>query len=109
MIELELLYSSRSPDDCERRRQQLHEGFESLPMSDEVWQRALQVQADLARTSAYRGAALPDLLIAATAERHSVTVLHYDHEYDLIASITGQPTRWIVPRGTADDASLRPG
>lgn len=105
MVELEVLYSSRSPDDYTRRRQQLREGFESLPMPDETWQRALEVQAELARRSAHRGAALPDLLIAATAERHSVTVLHYDHEYDLIASITGQPTRWVVPRGTAEDTT----
>jgi len=41
-------------------------------------------------------------LIAATAERHGVTVLHYDHEYDLIASMTGQAARWVVRRGTAD-------
>jgi len=43
-------------------------------------------------------------LIAATAERHSVTVLHYDHGYDLMASVTGQEVRWVVPRGTADGA-----
>jgi len=102
MVELELLYSSRGPDDYARRRQQLRDGFESLSMPDEVWRRALQVQAELARTSAHRGAALPDLLIAATAERHGVPVLHYDHDYDLIASITGQSVRWVVPRGTAD-------
>ena len=102
MVELELLYSSRGPDDYARRRQQLRDGFESLSMPDEVWQRALQVQAELARTSAHRGAALPDLLIAATAERHGVPVLHYDHDYDLIASITGQSVRWVVFRGTAD-------
>ena len=65
-------------------------------------QRALEVQAALATHSEHRGAALPDLLIAATAERHRVTVLHYDHEYDLIASVTGQETRWVVPRGTAE-------
>jgi hypothetical protein len=27
-------------------------------------------------------------------------VLHYDSDFDRIASITNQPTRWIVPRGT---------
>lgn len=102
MVELEMLFASRSPDDYSRRQQQLRDGFESLAMPAEVWQRALEVQADLASRSAHRGAALPDLLIAATAERHGVTVLHYDHEYDLIASVTGQAVRWVVPRGTAD-------
>lgn len=61
------------------------------------------MQETLAGKAAHRGAALPDLLIAATAERHGVTVLHYDHEYDLIADVTGQPMRWIVPRGTAEN------
>jgi len=74
-------------------------------MPTEVWERALEVQTELARSGAHRGAALPDLLIAATAERHDVTVLHYDHEYDLIASVTGQPVSWVVPRGTAENGS----
>jgi hypothetical protein len=71
-------------------------------MPDEVWRRALEVQAELARRGKHRGVALPDLLIAATAERHSVTLLHYDRDYELIASVTGQATQWIVPPGTAD-------
>ena len=102
MVELEVLYSARTPDDYARRRRQLRDGFESLAMPDEVWERALEVQSTLAARSAHRGAGLPDLLIAATAERHNVTVLHYDHEYDLIASVTRQAVRWILPRGTAD-------
>lgn len=100
MVELEVLFAARSPDDYERRRGQLRDGFEYLPMHDEIWQRALAVQHELARRSAHRGAALPDLLIAATAEWHTVTVLHYDHEYDLIASATKQSTQWVIPRGT---------
>ena len=27
------------------------------------------------------------------------TVLHYDRDFDLIASVTGQDVEWIVPRG----------
>jgi hypothetical protein len=33
---------------------------------------------------------------------HHSTVLHYDGDYDMIAAITGQPTAWVVPAGTAD-------
>lgn len=102
MVALEVLFAARSPDDYLRRQRQLRDGFESLAMPDDIWDRALHVQGELAQGSAHRGAALPDLLIAATAERHNVTVLHYDHEYDLIASVTGQLVRWVVPRGTAD-------
>jgi len=37
---------------------------------------------------------------AAAAEAAGLVVLHYDHDFDLIAGITGQPTDWIVPAGT---------
>ncbi|MCX4388789.1 hypothetical protein OG777_17870 [Micromonospora peucetia] len=45
---------------------------------------------------------MANLLIAATTERHGATVLHYDGDFDLITVITGQPTAWVVPAGTAD-------
>ena len=47
-----------------------------------------------------RAVGLPDLLIAAVAEREHVTVVHYDGDYELIAQVTRQPVQWMVPRGT---------
>jgi len=47
-----------------------------------------------------RAVGLPDLLVAALAERERVTILHYDGDYDLIAQVTAQPMQWVVPRGT---------
>ena len=32
----------------------------------------------------------------------TLVVLHYDHDFDLIASVTGQPEEWVVPAGSAD-------
>jgi predicted nucleic acid-binding protein len=43
---------------------------------------------------------LPDLLIAACAESAGLTVLHYDADFDRIATLTHQPTQWVVPRGS---------
>jgi hypothetical protein len=63
--------------------------------------RAGGVQRALA-AAGLRGRKLPDLLIAAAAERRGLTVLHYDHDFDLIADVTGQPHEWIVPRGCMD-------
>ena len=45
---------------------------------------------------------LGDLLIAAAAERARPVVLHYDRDFDRIATITGQPTEWVTPPGTVD-------
>lgn len=41
-----------------------------------------------------------DLLIAAAAEAAGVAVLPYDEDYDRIAAITGQPTRWLASKGS---------
>lgn len=99
VTDLEVLFSARSPADYERLR-----GYQAtlttLPVTPEVCTRALDVQAELAAKSQHRGASVPDLLIAACAEVNGATVLHYDSDYDLIASVTGQPTAWVAPRGT---------
>ena len=39
---------------------------------------------------------------SAAAEIEDLTVLHYDADFDLIASVTGQRCEWIVPRGSID-------
>lgn len=100
-VELEILHSARSKADAERIRDELR-GFDWLPTADEVWDRALDVQTQLVGVGNWRAVSLADLVIAATAERHGATVLHYDGDYDMIAAVTGQPMQWVVPRGSAD-------
>jgi len=97
------LYSARSKTDAEIIREGLS-GFDWLYTPDEVWDRALEVQQLLIGAGTWRAVSLPDLLIAATAERHGVSVLHYDADYDLISAVTHQPTRWVVPRGSAENS-----
>jgi len=46
------------------------------------------------------GAVARTMLVAAAAETAGVTVLHYDEDFDTIAAVTGQATRWIAPRGS---------
>lgn len=60
---------------------------------------AVEVQDDLAARSQHRGAKIADLLIAAAAEAAGLVVLHYDHDFDVIADVTGQRSEWIVPAG----------
>jgi predicted nucleic acid-binding protein len=100
VIEFEVGWSTRSGAELGQVRADRDAGYEWLPTLDEDWRRALDVQAALWRVGQVRAVGLPDLLIAAVAERERVTVLHYDGDYDLIAKITGQPARWVVPRGT---------
>jgi predicted nucleic acid-binding protein len=62
--------------------------------------RALAVHRELAARSQHRHFRLPDLIIAATAEEHGATVLHYDADYDRIAEVTGQPVEWVAAKGS---------
>ena len=71
-----------------------------VKIDQSVLDRAVAVQDALAERSQQRGAKIADLLIAAAAEAAGLVVLHYDHDFDLIAEITGQPTDWILPAGT---------
>jgi predicted nucleic acid-binding protein len=48
------------------------------------------VQALLADRGHHRATAVPDLLIAATAELADLTVLHLDKDFDLVAAVSGQ-------------------
>lgn len=52
--------------------------------------RAFEVQMLLADRGQHRAPSIPDLLIAATAEKAGLTVLAADKDFDLIAEITGQ-------------------
>lgn len=61
--------------------------------------RALDIQRELAQRR-LRGRKIPDLLVAAAAERRGLVVLHYDRDFDLIAGCTRQDCRWIVERGS---------
>ncbi len=100
VIEFELGWATRSSNELDQLRADRDLGYEWLPILDEDWRRALDVQAALWRAGRMRAVGFPDLLIAAVAERERVTILHYDGDYDHISAITGQPARWVVPRGT---------
>src|SRR5947209_18780092 len=100
VIEFELGWATRTTAEFDQVRADRDAGYEWLATHDEDWRRALDVQAALWRSGRMRAVGLPDLLIAAVAERERVTVLHYDGDYDLIAQVTGQPVQWVAPRGT---------
>ncbi len=104
----ELLYSARDHEDLVGIRGWL-ERLMWLETSDDASDRMLAVQSELARRGQHRGVGIVDLIIAATAEAHWATVLHYDSDYERIADVTGQPHEWIVPRGTGHGRRRRVG
>lgn len=99
VVDLEILYSATSPAGY-REGARVLQGMPRVEFDDGCLRRALEVQALLAERSQHRGLSIPDLLIAACAERAGLTVLHYDADYERIAAVTGQPLQWVVPRGS---------
>lgn len=99
-VDLEILYSARNPGEYEDISAARAVGFTDLPMNQTIADRARAVQRALAAQSQHRTAGIVDLLTAATAEHHGATVVHYDADFDAIAALTGQPVRWVVPKGS---------
>ena len=100
VIDFEILWSTRSSAEYDAVHGDRSVGYEWLPTEDVDWRRAIETQRELWASGRMRTVPLPDLLVAAVAERHRVTILHYDSDYDVIAGVTGQPTRWVAPRGS---------
>ena len=101
-LDFEALFSARGPQDYEQIRADRRSAYEYLPVLDEHWQRALGVQRSLARLSRHRDVGLTDLLVAAVAEQHRITVLHYDSDYDTISEFIDLQARWVAPCGNID-------
>jgi predicted nucleic acid-binding protein len=101
MVRLELLCSARNPHEFAEIREELA-ALQDCPIGKEQWDRALWVYEQLGAAGGahQRSVKHPDLLIAAAAEAAGVTVLHYDEDYDRVAEITGQPVRWLAPKGS---------
>lgn len=97
--DLEAGFSSTSPEG-HRAMRETRSAWPMVSMDQRVLDRAVAVQDVLADRSQQRGAKIADLLIAAAAEVAGLVVLHYDHDFDLIAHVTGQLTEWILPAGT---------
>jgi predicted nucleic acid-binding protein len=60
--------------------------------------RALEMQELLAGRGHHQGVKVPDLLVAAAAERSGLIVMCHDHDFDLIAEVSGQRVDWFPPR-----------
>jgi predicted nucleic acid-binding protein len=100
LVTLEHLYGARA-----RRVRALAEPGGPLPLAvvdDRVLDRALEVAGLMAERGLHGGAKPMDLAIAAAAEASRLTLLHYDADFDRIASVTNQPTEWVAPAGSLD-------
>lgn len=87
LVLLELWNGARGTAEIEML-EQLQRDVECVPTTAEVWALA----AVLARSCRRRGLTVPatDLLIAACARTHSLSLLHRDSHFDLIAEVSSE-------------------
>ena len=74
--------------------------FQSVPMPGKLWSRAREVQLLLAPEGGHRPVPPADLLLAAAAEEAGVPLVHYDRDYERIATVTDLQHRWMVADGS---------
>lgn len=59
----------------------------------------IDLQHQLASRGQHR-VPIPDLIISAAALLAGLVVLHYDSDFERIASAGGAPQEWVVPQGS---------
>ena len=101
-VDLEAGYSGRDLGDVRAIAERRRSLYVRLPISEAIAERAREVQLRMAARGHHRAAGVIDLLTAAVAEHHGAVVLHDDADFEHIASSTGQPHAWIVPRRSID-------
>jgi hypothetical protein len=99
---LEYLRGARNAEEFARYEQVL-DAYPVRRIVPDDWDRARAVfrQLSVAGGGYQQRVPIADALIAAVAERHGETLVHYDEDFERIAAVTGQPHRWVVPRGSA--------
>lgn len=103
VLDLEAGRSAKSTEDYEALMRDRALLYTSVMMpSDGYLSRVMQIQHALVVSGIHRGVGIADMLIAATAQMNDLTVLHYDHDFDLIADVTSVSTEWVVPQGSVD-------
>lgn len=100
VVELEILYAARDRAEMADRRREMAEIFTHVDVTETDFADAKDLMQELATRGKHRAAGLADLLIASCARRAGLALLHYDSDFETIASITGQPAEWVVPRGS---------
>jgi predicted nucleic acid-binding protein len=99
IVVMELLWTTRDPAEFAEFRVDLR-ALPQIAITGGVWERAMDVWHELAGLGRHRQVKIGDLLVAAAAETARIGVCHYDADFDVIASVTGQPVRVIAPLGS---------
>jgi predicted nucleic acid-binding protein len=108
---LEAIVSARNAAEARELLEELTLGVRYLPVDEETWRLAYDAQQQMAAVGAHHHRRPPtDYLISALAHQHSLPVVHYDIDYEVIAADSGLELEhlWIAPRGTLEEPDEQP-
>jgi predicted nucleic acid-binding protein len=93
---LEMLVGARNGDEW-RAMVAVFDAIPRVELSDQ--RRAIELHGELARRGQHRTPVI-DVLVAATAAEHDLTILHYDRDFERLCRATGGRQEWVVPAGS---------
>ena len=96
---LEILVSTKSAAEFASIRGALN-AMPRVAITERIVDRAIDVQGEMVGRGTHRAPSAADLILAACAESNGLTVLHYDHDSELISDVPGQPIEWVAPVGS---------
>ncbi|MEU6892141.1 PIN domain nuclease [Streptomyces sp. NPDC046557] len=102
VTEAEALCSARSATQYAEMRRAFADLYVWHDIPDDVWERVRSAQGILAEAGCLRSAGVVDLVLAVTAARHRLTVLHYDRDFETLAKHIDLRTRWLAEPGSID-------
>lgn len=101
-LDLEAGFTGQNPADVAHILNSRRAHLIQLRITAGIEDRAREVMTLMAARRLHRAAGVFDLLTAAIAEHHRAITLHYDADFEHIASVTGQRHQWVAPRGSID-------
>lgn len=100
-VTMEMIFDAPDRDAVERVATAMA-GFRQAAITRSVTDTAIWAMRELARHGApgAHRVRVPDALIAAAAAERGFGVLHYDHHFDLLATVLAFPSQWVAPPGS---------
>ncbi len=100
VLDIEALAAVRSPESHRRLAEERRDAYRAVPLSTAVGQRALRLQAALTRRAHYQALDPNDLLVAATAIEHDLTLLPYQRGFELLGELGELDQRPVAALGS---------
>jgi predicted nucleic acid-binding protein len=100
VLDIEALAVAGSPESYQKLAIERREAYRSVPFTAGAAERAVTLQARLARRAHYRAVEGRDLLVAATAIENDLAVLHYRQVFELLGDLCALEQCAVAPLGT---------